>query len=453
VLFRSKKSSDGPATRDEKNESKAEDAKKSSSLLHPAKSVFRLTALEQKVEDKDSKAEKADGKSEGKSGEPANPATTQPPSPAATPGAAAKPPGPALQSPGAPAASQPTGTAPAAPKKPIEYQPLSEVKDVIRRQLAETKVTKELDDTSASIWKDLDEPYEKWVEDTLAAEVNKQERPAPPKAITDLAPIAQKYGWKQGHTGPMSLLGLRDTAVGKTLVADTDMSFLQVLFVGRDLELYQPVKIRSPESKDRFVAMKTSDTPGRVPELAEVRGEVIQAWKKQKSAELAKKRAEELAKKAQDAKATLTSFFADDKSMKVVTTDPFSHLTGGDVSFLGGQLQQQPFRLSQPSEIAAAGPEFLNRAFELKEGDVGVAMNNDHSTAYVIRVVKHEPSLPELRNEYLTESMTWMGESSFLREHTTQAVSILESGLEAQAKVKWERDADKVKQDAGSGES
>jgi hypothetical protein len=429
-------------------------------LRHPAKNVFRLTALEQKVDDKDNKtnnaaeAEKADGKSEGKSGEPAKSTTTQRSSPTASPAAPVKPPGPALQSPSAPAASQPAGTAAAAPKKPVEYQPLSEVKDVIRRQLAETKVSKELDDTSATIWKEIDDPYEKWVGDTLAAEGNKQERPAPPKAITDLAPIAQKYGWKQGHTGPMSLLGLRDTPVGKNaLIADTDTSFLQVLFTSRDLELYQPVKVRNAESKDRFVAMKTSDTPGRVPELAEVRGEVIQAWKKQKSAELAKKRAEELAKRAQDAKATLTSFFADDKSMKVVSTDPFSHLTGGDVSFLGGQFQQQPFRLSQPSEIVAAGPEFLNRAFELKEGEVGVAMNNDHSIAYVIRVVKHEPSMPELRNEYLTDSMTWMGENSFLREHTTQAVSILQSGLEAQAKVKWERDPDRVKQDAERGET
>ena len=52
----------------------------------------------------------------------------------------------------------------------------------------------------------------------------------------------------------------------------------------------------------------------------------MRAWKLQKAAELAEKHAEELAKKAQDASSPLTDFFADDQSVEVVRTDPFSRL-------------------------------------------------------------------------------------------------------------------------------
>ena len=63
---------------------------------------------------------------------------------------------------------------------------------------------------------------------------------------------------------------------------------------------------------------------------------------------------ETFAKKAKDSKEPLAKVFADDKDLKFIHTDPFSFLTGGDVSFVTGQ--QQPFRLSQPTDIVAPVP-------------------------------------------------------------------------------------------------
>src|SRR3954451_23411597 len=122
-----KKATEPPANKDDKKHSKSDDAKKSSSLHRAAKSVFRLTAFEQKEEDKDSKDDKAapaaesadsDGKAESKSDENAKSATPPPApassgaapaaQPAGAPAAGPKPPGPALKSPGA-----------SAPKKPV----------------------------------------------------------------------------------------------------------------------------------------------------------------------------------------------------------------------------------------------------------------------------------------------------------------------------------------------
>src|SRR5262249_45352666 len=130
-------------------------------------------------------------------------------------------------------------------------------------------------------------------------------------------------------------------------------------------------------------------------------------------------RAEELAKKATDSKEPLAKVFADDKNLKVIHTDPFSFLTGGDVSFVTGQ--QQPLRLSQPTDIVAPGPEFMKRVFELKDGEVAVAFNHDHSIAYVVRLVEHQPGANELRTAYLTEADRWPGFASFDQMHMQEA--------------------------------
>jgi hypothetical protein len=192
---------------------------------------------------------------------------------------------------------------------------------------------------------------------------------------------------------------------------------------------------------NRFVSMKLSDTPDRVPTLAEVKGEVIKAWKKQQAAKLAQKHADEFAKKAEEAKTPLAAYFADNKSIKVIKTDPFSELTGGEAS---AQVQQQPFRLSQPSEITAAGPDFLRGVFNLKDGQVGVLPNNDHSIAYVVRVVEHRPNLTELRGAYMSEAFSWTGEKVMNQVHRQEANN-LDNDIKASTNLKWDRDPDKAK--------
>jgi len=171
----------------------------------------------------------------------------------------------------------------------------------------------------------------------------------------------------------------------------------------------------------------------------------VKAWKKEQAAELANKHADEFAKKAEDAKTPLANFFADNKSVKVVRTDPFSELTGGEASFVGGQIQQQPYRLSQPNEIVAAGPDFLRGVFNLKDGQVGVLMNNDHSIAYVVRVVEHQPNLAELRNAFMAEANSWEGQNVMNQMHRQEVASNLEQDIEVSTHLTWDRAADQNK--------
>ena len=425
------------------------DAKKSSSTVAPAKSVFRLTAFAEDVAKKEGEAAKTEEKAAdapaAKADAPAETKAAAPPNdaPAANPLAPANAPAAptAPAAPGAPAGP----VAPAAEKKPIEAQPLSEVKDEIRKRLAEGKVAEELTQLIGSIDGKLQPEFEKWrYADNVQSADGKQELPPPPKSLTDFAALAENAGLKFASTGPKSLLQLRELPIGKSTAIDANRPLLQLLYTGDELGMFQPIRTVDIDG-NRYIAMKMSDTPGKVPTLAEVKDEVIKAWKLEKASELAKKHAEEFAKKAEENKTPLANFFADDKAIKVVRTDPFSELTGGEVGMVGGQVQQQPYRFSQPSDIVAAGPDFLRGVFNLKDGQVGVLMNNDHSIAYVVRVVEHTPALAELRNNYLMDAYTWYGEGMMNQVHRQEVAANLDRDIEASNNLKWDRDPDKSK--------
>ena len=446
------KNETSPAPNDEKSDGNPSDEKKSSYRANRTKSIFRLTAFAQEAEKKDEKAAdeavtkpsdappKAED-AEAKAAQPGDKPATTPPAapPAETPDASkAAPANPATP------AQQDT-------KKPVEYQPLSEVKDEIRRRLAEAKVAEELSKLTGETQSQLDEEFNKWrFPEQELSDAEKKER-TPPKSLTDFAAIAQKTGLKNGTTGPKSLLALRDVPVGKSSAIDANRPLLAMLFQGNDLEMYQPVKTVDIDG-NRFIVMKIGDTPGKIPTLAEVKDEVVKAWKKQQAAELAKKHAEEFAKKAEEAKSPLATFFAENKSINVVRTDPFSELTGGDVSMVSGQPQQQPYRLSQPSEVVAPGPDFIRGVFNLNEGQVGVLLNNDHSIAYVVRVVEHQPGLAELRSAYMAEAYSWYGENIMNQMHRQEIASSLDRDIELSTNLKWDRAPDQTNNEQ-SGES
>ena len=309
------KSAEEPARKDEKNKPEPADEKKSSpanekkSSYHvvPSSRLFRLTALEKDAQKEDGAATDKQHTAENSTADKAAEKSAEKPEgkPAAgaeKPATSAGPAGPELKTGGAP--EKPAETPPpAAPKKPVQYQPLSEVKDLIRRQLAETQVTDQLTKLTNDIHNQLDSDFNDWrfSEQTESAN-GKGELPAPPKSLTDLAPVAEKNGLKHGRTGPKSALDLRDMPIGKSAVPDTRTSLLSLLFAGHELDLYQPATTVDMDG-NRYVSIKMSDTPARVPTLNEVRADVVAAWKKQKASELAMKRAEELAKKAKEARA------------------------------------------------------------------------------------------------------------------------------------------------------
>jgi len=328
---------------------------------------------------------------------------------------------------------------------PVEYQPLEEVSDLIRRQLASRQVHDELSRLMTDLQTRLNGEFTRYFSAQLDADARDEERPAAPPALTNLAPLAEEHGLQHGTTGPLSVLELRDTPVGSSGSIDQQTELFRLLFGSDDLEMYEPVLTQDIHG-NHYLAVKTSDTPGRVPELAEVRPAVVDAWKRQKAVELALKHAEELAEKAQESRSTLPEFFANE-SMEVVRTDPFSRYTGGEIGFVGGEIQQQPFRLSEPDGIVAAGPDFMDRVFDLKDGEVGAVLNHDKSIAYLVRIAEHMMSEDALQRAYLAEAGNWPGMNFMTRSHSQTAARLLVNDILESKGLKWERDPDQLEPD------
>jgi hypothetical protein len=173
-----------------------------------------------------------------------------------------------------------------------------------------------------------------------------------------------------------------------------------------------------------------------------VRAQVEAAWKREKAAELAKKRAEEVAKKAEASGQSLTDFFAGDANVKVIKTDHFSWWTSGDVPLAGGQL-----RMSSPEGIVAAGPDFHRAVFELGEGKVVATQSHDRTMAYVIRLVEHEMSEEKLHDVYLSEASTWPAYAQMVAAHRQSALRTVANSVYQAEKVEIKRRLDPVIED------
>jgi hypothetical protein len=416
---------------DDKDSAKSKSGKQSSLRNGSSNRVFHLVAFNDPA--KDEPGAKKDVSTESKS---ADQASAQPKDGATAPPVSATPATPPSDAKAPPAAT--------APKKPLQFDSLDAVKDVIRRQIADNNVAAELTKLTNQIDGELEADYNKYYGEVLTAQAEKREAPEVPKSLTDLAPLAEKFGLKVSKTGPITLLDLRQTPVGKSVVPDTGRALWQVFFFGKEVDLYQPISTVEHPEGNHYVAMKVNDTAARTPPLKEIRDEVVKAWKFQKAAEIAQKNAEELAKKAQEAKSPLATFFADDPSIKVTRTDPFSELTGGDMGVVNGQVEQTPFRLSQPEGLHAPGPEFMQKVFQLKDGETAGLLSHDHTIAYVVRVAEHQPSINELRTAYLGEANNWSGLYNMMRDRVQGAQSALQRDIVAGAHVDWKRDPDKV---------
>jgi hypothetical protein len=345
----------------------------------------------------------------------------------------------------------PTAEMAAPEEKPKNFQPLDELRDQIRRELAQAKVTEQLESLMSTLAGELNDSYTEYFGAALDAEEEGQEPPAPPAKLADLTPLAKANSLTYEKTEPASMLQLRDTPIGKSARPDEgNLPFYYSVF-GRDVELYQPI-LTFDLDNNRYLAMKIADVPGRVPTLDEVRDKVVRAGKLRQAGELAIQRAEELAKKAQTSGASLEDALADDKSLKVFKTDPFAYLTVGTVSRESQQVDS--FRLSEPKEIVAAGPEFMDKVFSLKEGEVAAAPNHDRSIAYVVRIAEHQSTPAELRQAFLSEADSWYGIYAMSRGRSQSIVRQMIDATLKSSGVEWDRPADvPMREEAEPGET
>jgi hypothetical protein len=362
---------------------------------------------------------------------PAEPPDVETPLPASTEPPAAETPAATTSEPAAETTGEP------APK----YQTLDEVREEIRRRLAGEKVNEQLSAKMKSLLSTLNKAYLPYFDKQLSARAKNEPEPAPPKELTDLQALAEPNGLQYHDTGSVSLWDFRQMPLARTVDADesADPRLSLLMLALHRLKNYEPVVTRDIDG-NQYLAMKTADTPGYVPELKDVRDQVVEAWKRQKASELAIAKAKELAAQIEKDGVTLGDKFANNAEVEVVVTDPFTYLTYGDIS---PTTRIVNFRLSDPKPIVAAGPEFMETVFGLEEGKVGAVLNHDHSIAYIVRVQQHLDDRETLQRDFLQAMADgWFGGNTMALGHLQLARAALYTGLLSEAGVQWKRPAD-----------
>jgi hypothetical protein len=323
----------------------------------------------------------------------------------------------------------------------LEFQPLEQVRDEIRRVIAEAKVSEQLAEMFSALDAQVDESYTTYFGAIMNAEDAGKEPPPPPEALADLSPLANKNGLAYEKTEPATWQQLRDTTIGNSTKPEWAGTPFYAAILSPDYELYEPVTTQDLDA-NRYLSMKTADIPGKVPTLEEVRDKVLKAWKLREAGKLALKRAEEIATDAKEKGGSLTDAISGDSRLSIVKTDPFSFLTVGTVSRETQQVQS--FRLSEPDGIVAAGPDFMEQVFSLQDGEVAGVANHDGSVAYAVRIAQHLDSSDELRQAFLMEDYNWYGTQLMARGHFRTALRAVVADFFESADVEWERAHDQV---------
>lgn len=311
-----------------------------------------------------------------------------------------------------------------APPPPRKYKPLEQVRDQIRNTLAQRAAETRAEEVLQKLEAPLREYELKWLEHAKQQGAGaKPERP-------NLKEWAAKYGITANATGLITVWEVGNFDIARSRV-DGQRPFAEVAF--GPLNLYQRMRSKDVEGNASFLFWKVEDDPERDVELDEagVREQVIQAWKLRAARPLARQEAERLADEARKAGQSLKQVFGS-RGMKVVEPEPFSWLTFG---FLPPPLGTMEARLSSASGIDVPGEEFMAAVFSLEPGQVGTAMNQPQTVAYVVRAVEFLPSWDVLWEDFVKSGLEFSGLVA-RREFQEAQLAWLEE-IKAQAGFEW----------------
>ncbi|HEX4132946.1 MAG TPA: hypothetical protein VHZ24_23135 [Pirellulales bacterium] len=269
------------------------------------------------------------------------------------------------------------------------HAPLWQVRERIRKELAGARAVAKID----AVLQKLQTEMRQYTRRRADAEFRSEPLPSP----LDLATLAKEGG--PGITnGSMKLTsayelgqdpGLGETTVGGDSITD---------FAYGGLKLYTSVQAQD-SAGDRYLFWKTDDVPAHVPELAEVRGDVDRAWKMIQARELVRGKADELAAKARAAAKPLKETLGS-QGYTVTETEPFSWL----LTSSAGDFNASPTsQIGEVQGVVDPGPDFMRAVFSLGVGDVGVAMNNPETVAYIVRLTSLEPAESVLRDTFFAD--------------------------------------------------
>ena len=356
------------------------------------------------------------------------------PSPNAEPAAAATEDGaPAAAEQGV-ADARSEDASPEAAEPPAQYRPLSEVEDEIRRNLARAPAQDNVTAALKAAWAEIDKYFRVHTSWQAKVKANLETDEPPPLALDELA---RQHGLVAGETPPVDELEIADYELGQAFrfsFARNQFrreSFAEIAYQDRQ-PLYKADQIRSFEAGVEFLYWKTKEEEAFVPELADIRNEVIDAWRRGEAFRIAKAEAEKKAESLAGDK-PLTESLAEAEAQTVLEPPEFTWLTRGSLPMGSGAPM-----LNAVEGVEFPSHEFMRAVFALKPGEVGVAANAPHTVVYVVRIVAESPDEETRRQRFVDGGLT--GEMNFLARVELQTFfNQWYRDVEQEMQVQWNR--------------
>lgn len=295
------------------------------------------------------------------------------------------------------------------------YLPLEEVREDIITILATDEAVGKLTEAMEAAYADLSREYNQYGGQLNEAIDKDEPPPEAPVRLTDLQAVADQYGlvFERGALLTQHELAT-ESIIGRARTLEQNGQPVYQLAFARDL--YEPFLTNEDPTRewqgDWFLVVKVEDEARRTPPLEEVRQEAVDAWKRDQAAQLALKKAEELAGEAKESTADFKEFF-DVRSFDTVTTDMFSVL-----EFPNGPGQGERPLMASGFGLENVDGEFHEQVFALEDDEIATMLNFDRSAAYIVKISTRGRTKEELRNLFLAEANGWAGmrDMLFLRQ-------------------------------------
>lgn len=323
-------------------------------------------------------------------------------------------------------------------EKPVEYESLEEVEDRIRGIIATPIAEQKRKDAFDAAEQEVERYYNAHVRWESMVKHGVEATEPPP---LDHEALADELNLTPLETPEVDAIGVvTDSELGKAYLNQGGQmaTFPQIAYAD-DIPLYKPYRIPAAEYKVDFLYWKIEEEDWKsedgedesVPELDDVREEVIDAWRRAEALKLARGYAEKLAKQAKDGE-SLTALLDEEQAKEVVETGKFSWTFD-----MGTGVP----RISPVVGVESPGDDFMKAVFALKEGEVGVAVNEPQSIVYAVRFIREPRTEEQRRTEFMERMQT--GGMFAIYPHMAAVQGIMvdwRKDLEKEMELKWERD-------------
>jgi len=311
-----------------------------------------------------------------------------------------------------------------------QYVPLEKVKDEIRQLLARQHAATSIEEEFLTMHDEMKAYGDKLAIATTSAEEGGTEAEIPEKP--DLARLAATKGMTAHETKAVSQAAVRDFDIGRSFVNGQE-PFARYAY--DNILTFDPRRSQDVAG-DHYLFWIIEDVKEQVPSLdgEGVRKQAIEAWKMVQARQLAIEDANRFAEKARTSKEPFETLFSDEKSAVVSTAGPFSWMTYGIVP---GVRRRMPPQISTVAGVDFAGDDFMRTVFNLNVDQVGVAMNQPKTFAYVIRQTGFTPNDKVLWELFKVDDFSKYSAVGVPQQY--QRVRNWIQGVSADAEFRWVR--------------